>query len=160
MNTDPTSLDRLHDIILPTPVSWWPLAPGWYVLLGLVLLIVIWLVYRLLKRWQANAYRRQALQELKSMTDGTTIAELLRRTALAVVARSEVAEKTGSDWADWLAGHCPHPMASEVHQLLAAGIYTVSDTELNISMLRDYAASWITHHHISSQLVTENMEKL
>lgn len=151
MKSDPTSLERLHDIILPTAVSWWPLAPGWYVFLGLVLLIVIWLAYRFWKRWRANAYRRQALQELASITDSFAIAELLRRTALAVMPRSEIAGKTGPDWADWLAGHCPFPMASEVHQLLAAGVYSISGKEQSIKILRDYAASWITDHHISSQ---------
>jgi Domain of unknown function (DUF4381) len=27
--TPATSLDRLHDIVVPPPVPWWPPAPGW-----------------------------------------------------------------------------------------------------------------------------------
>jgi len=150
MNSDPTSLDRLHDIVLPASISWWPLAPGWYVLLGIVVLTVIWFVYRFWVRWQANAYRRQALQELAGMDDASAIAELLRRTALAVESRAEIAVKTGAGWADWLAGHCPDPMAPEVHQLLAAGVYSDPGKEENITILRDYASCWITRHHISS----------
>lgn len=150
MNSDPTSLDRLHDIILPASVPWWPLAPGWYMLFGVVVLIVGWLTYCFWKRWQTNAYRRQALQELAGMDDASAIAELLRRTALAVESRLEIAEKTGADWADWLARHCPEPMVSEVHQLLAAGVYSDSGKEKNINVLRDYASCWITRHHISS----------
>ena len=159
MNSDATSLDRLHDIVLPTAVSWWPLAPGWYVLFGLTLLFIVWFIYRRWKRWQGNAYRRQALRELGDVTESFQIAELLRRTALAVVPRSEVAQKTGAEWADWLAGQCPVPMTSEVHQFLAGGVYSVSAKEQNVDKLRDYAVSWITRHHLSSLHAAEKLVK-
>ena len=37
----PNPLDQLADIHLPDPVSWWPLAPGWWMLLGLAVSIFI-----------------------------------------------------------------------------------------------------------------------
>ncbi|MGB0719658.1 MAG: DUF4381 domain-containing protein, partial [Bdellovibrionales bacterium] len=37
-------LSRLRDIRGLEDVSWWPLAPGWWILLGLVLAIVLGLV--------------------------------------------------------------------------------------------------------------------
>ena len=48
MTPDPTSLERLHDIVLPPPVPWWPPAPGWYWVMGLLgalLLLVEWAAY-------------------------------------------------------------------------------------------------------------------
>ena len=43
-------LAGLRDIALPAAVSWWPLAPGWWLLLGLVLLFALalplWLWWR------------------------------------------------------------------------------------------------------------------
>lgn len=157
MNTDAASLDRLHDIVLPPAVSWWPLAPGWYVIFILLVLTIAYLGWRLWKKRKANAYRRAALQELTEMKDASSIAELLRRTALAVVPRSAVAEKSGPAWADWLAGQCPDPMVQEVHQLLGGGVYSRSAKEQNIGPLRDYAACWIAHHHILSNPFREKI---
>jgi len=33
---DPTSLENLYDIAMPPPIPWWPLAPGWYVVGGVL----------------------------------------------------------------------------------------------------------------------------
>ena len=60
MNEAATSLDRLHDIVLPPEVSWWPPASGWYVVGGILLLLLLFLVHRARKHWLANAYRRAA----------------------------------------------------------------------------------------------------
>lgn len=155
MKADPTSLDRLHDLVLPPPVPWWPLAPGWYVLLVLLGLAVVWLSWRYWRRWRANAYRREALLQLRQLQDGPAIAELLRRTALAVAPRAEIAAKTGSAWADWLASLSPAAMAPEVHQLLSIGVYGRPGGEQDVSQLHDYAARWIAGHHIVSPTVNE-----
>ena len=57
-------LAQLRDIHLPEPISWWPLAPGLWVALIIViaaLLIAAWLLY---KRHNKNCYRRQALKQV------------------------------------------------------------------------------------------------
>jgi hypothetical protein len=46
MKDSATNLDRLHDIVVPAPVPWWPPAPGWYVVLTVALIIALYLVYR------------------------------------------------------------------------------------------------------------------
>lgn len=144
MTNDPTSLDKLHDIALPPAVPWWPLAPGWYVVLVLVLV----LVYRSLKRWRANAYRRVALRELTSARDAPTIAEILRRTALAVAPREVIAGTTASVWPDWLSAHAAVPMTATVREVLAGGIYNPRTQESAVAPLREYAERWITQHQL------------
>ncbi|HCH75615.1 MAG TPA: DUF4381 domain-containing protein, partial [Pseudomonas sp.] len=42
-------LDQLAPLISPDPISWWPPAPGWW-LLGLVLLMALGLLWRLRHR--------------------------------------------------------------------------------------------------------------
>ncbi|MBK6737400.1 MAG: DUF4381 domain-containing protein [Haliea sp.] len=64
MSADPTGLDKLHDILVPPPVPWWPPAPGWYWVLGLAAVIGAVLLWRAVARWQRNHYRREALAEL------------------------------------------------------------------------------------------------
>jgi hypothetical protein len=144
---DSTNLDRLHDLALPPEVPWWPPAPGWYVLIALALAAAGWLAFRAWRHWRSNAYRRAALQELKSLDTPADIAELLRRTALAVSPRSSVAEKSGSAWLDWLAAQLHEPMPESVRAQLTTGVYAPTSTTPDLTHLRDYATRWITRHH-------------
>jgi hypothetical protein len=148
MNTNPASLDNLHDLVLPAPVPWWPPAPGWYVLFALISLVVAWSAWRTWKRWQANRYRRAALCELAAAEDATAIAELLRRTALAIVPRTVVASMSGTVWTDWLAAQCAETMPDTVRTRLAAGLYDRPETAYELDALRDYAARWISRHRL------------
>ena len=154
MNEAATSLDRLHNIVLPPEVSWWPLAPGWYVVGGILLLVVIVLIYRARNRWLANAYRRAALLELASVDDTAGIAELLRRTALANTSRTVIAAKTGATWLDWLESQCRKSMPETVREQLTSGVYSRHVKPDELGELRDYAAYWIRRHQISGQQVT------
>ena len=50
-NLDPAGLDRLHDIIVPSPVPFWPPAPGWYLLAAFVAFLLVWLIVRQVKSY-------------------------------------------------------------------------------------------------------------
>jgi hypothetical protein len=151
MKPDPTSLDRLHDLVLPPAVlSWWPPAPGWYALFVLLALAGGWLAWRGWQHWRADAYRRAALHELANLRDVTAVAELLRRTALAVVPRPVVAGMTGTAWTDWLAAHCAEAMPDPVRTRLYPGVYGRPAPDQDLAMLRAYAACWIARHHLVS----------
>jgi hypothetical protein len=113
MTNDPTSLDRLHDIVAPGPTPWWPLAPAWYWVLGLLLFLGALYALQALQRWQRNRYRREALAELSRLEPAlldasrraqalTSLAELLKRAALSAWPRREVASLTGSAWSAFL----------------------------------------------------------
>jgi hypothetical protein len=107
MSTDPTSLDRLHDIVLPSATPWWPPAPGWLLLLAAVALLVLVAVLRLIIHRQQNCYRREALAELKELEGAQSadvtvqlagMAALLKRTAMTAYSRDRVAALGGNDW--------------------------------------------------------------
>jgi len=150
MKPDPTSLDRLHDLVLPPVLPWWPPAPGWYAFFILLILAGGWLAWRWWQHRRADAYRRAALQELAYLRDATAVAELLRRTALAVVPRPLVAGMTGRAWTDWLAAQCPDPMPDPVRSQLYAGVYGRPAPDQDLARLRAYAACWIARHHLVS----------
>lgn len=99
---DNTSLQNLHDIAVPVPVSWWPLAPGWYVLAAVVAMALLAGLFFLLRRYRQNRYRRLALGELSLMREGAMplylLPALLKRTALAAWPREQVASMSGTDW--------------------------------------------------------------
>ena len=105
---DAGSLQNLNDIVLPTPVAWWPPAPGWYVLFALVLVALLVVGFLQWRRWCENRYRREALAELSAIRTNasggslTGLPELLKRAALSVWPREEVAALTGPDWHQFL----------------------------------------------------------
>lgn len=110
---DPASLQNLNDIVLAEAVTWWPLAIGWYYLFGVLMVALAWLVYRTLRVWRSNAYRRAAVHQLQLLAKDIEDAEkrdaglrqvpvLLKRTALSVYPRSQLASLTGESWLDFL----------------------------------------------------------
>ncbi len=103
----------LRDLHLPDPVSWWPLAPGWWLLLALAIVAVAMLIRAWFRAWSRNAARRQALRALEARVAdygrhrnavrlGSELSELLRRTMLAYAPRADVAGLTGEAWLHWL----------------------------------------------------------
>jgi hypothetical protein len=103
-NSDQSSLSNLHDLVLPEPVSWSPLAPGWYVLGAVVVSAAVLLIVKVLRSYQSNRYRRIARQELHNMQAPTpaALAELVKRTALAAYPRELVAGLSGAAWLQFL----------------------------------------------------------
>ena len=63
--TDP--LAQLKDIHTPDPVSWWPLAPGWWAIIAASVILLALLAYWLKKRQNARRYRVQAAAELHAL---------------------------------------------------------------------------------------------
>lgn len=149
MNESPPSLDRLHDLAVPPNVPWWPLAPGWQVVLALLALALLWGARAGWKRWRAQAYRRAALRELDGANDLTAIAEILRRTALEAAPRQVVTRMAGADWIAWLEQRSPEPLSPNVCNMLTTGIYGRPGATPDIGELRRFAALWIRQHRTS-----------
>ena len=97
---------NLEEIELPEPVPFTPETVGWTLLAGVLLLVLLWLVWRLLKRWQADAYRREAAKELQEIENSGPegLPELLKRVALAAYPRTQVAELSRDAWLGFLDG--------------------------------------------------------
>jgi hypothetical protein len=93
---DPASLQNLHDIVTPGPLSWWPPAPGWYVLMAVVVIALLALLWKGWRHWLSNRYRGEALRELAG--DLRKAPVLLKRAALSAWPRETVASLVGEDW--------------------------------------------------------------
>ncbi|MES2438092.1 MAG: DUF4381 domain-containing protein [Verrucomicrobiota bacterium] len=101
MNSDPTSLDRLHDLVTPPPAPWWPLTPGPAIALAVAAAILLAWLLRIIMRWQADRYRREALALLEK-TPPEQLSSLAKRVALTAWPREEVANLTGKPWLEFL----------------------------------------------------------
>ena len=110
----------LRDLHLPEPIGWWPLAPGWWLVIALVLFALGWLLLLAWRKYQFHAPRRYAIRELATVeseylehrnpvTLGQQLSELLRRAMMAYAPRHEVAGLTGEAWLEWLDKDLPVP---------------------------------------------------
>ncbi len=108
-------LSQLRDINGLDYISWWPLAPGWWILLGLVFSIWLGVLfyrrYRAKKeaRWQAQIKSLFSdLRTIKSTKEkAATLSELLRRLAIRKYGRESCAGLEGDEWLRWLTQHDP-----------------------------------------------------
>ena len=102
----------LRDIHLPPPVSWWPPAPGWWLLAALALAALAFALWRRRRgrRGRVKVLARTALDHLeadyRAGGDAARLArglsELLRRVSLSVYPRRTAAGLTGEDWLRFL----------------------------------------------------------
>jgi hypothetical protein len=160
MSPDPASLQRLHDIVVPQPAPWWPPAPGWLWLLGVLAMVAVVLLIRAFARWQRNRYRRQALAELTRLSaarqesgrqppDPAALAALLKRTALTAYPREMVATLTGQEWFAFLDRTGGTRFGAGLGAALEAANYHAAGDPLDASRLVEIAAEvehWIRHH--------------
>ena len=110
----------LRDLHLPEATGIWPLAPGWWFVIGIVLVLFSIWSWQMWVAYRAGALRRHALRQLDRLyagyqqdgnpvAFGNAVSELLRRTMLAYAPRQEVAGLTGEAWLDWLDEDLPIP---------------------------------------------------
>lgn len=93
-------LSQLHDIQLPEPITWWPLAFGWYLLIASVFLI-IFIVWKVWSRPVKRHLKREAVALLTD-ADFAGVSRLLRRIAVYQYPRKEVAGLNGDAWLAFL----------------------------------------------------------
>lgn len=123
-------LKDLRDIQGLDQISWWPLAIGWWVILGLIvvgliILAFMWLKKRKYKRsWQYSAYAnlQHIKEQLLNLDDAQTrqhkelldqLSIELRKIAMSTTSRKSCAGLTGKAWLGWLQQHDPLGFAWE-----------------------------------------------
>lgn len=163
LQQDPASLEILHDIIVPGASPWWPPAPGWYVLVGLLLIGTILMAARAVQSWRSNRYRTAALKELSELRQNSGIAskpgtvaalnQILKRAALVAWPREQVSALSGTDWIDFLNGSAAGiRFTSEQTEALRNVAYSrrISEnlTSDQLNQLFETAERWIRRHQV------------
>jgi len=112
MPSVPDPLQELRDVHLPDPISWWPPAVGWWMVIVALVMMVSLVLWARASR-QRTRPRRVALAQLEQVKQRyavqaddqwaiSEVSHLLRRYALAVFSRSKVAGLSGQSWLQFL----------------------------------------------------------
>lgn len=148
-------LSQLRDIHLPTPVSWWPPAPGWWLLLALLILVAVMLGWYLRRRSRRLDLYRAALQELDEIRQhfdkerdssrlAAELSRLLRRVAISIRLDEDVAGLTGTAWLAWLDAQVDGNSFTEgAGQFLTDGAYRPIGELQDADELLDIVEDWL-----------------
>lgn len=149
-------LQQLRDIHTPDPVGWWPLAPGWWILIALVLIATVSLLLVAIHRHRRNAYKRQALESARQYfaqyqrSEDTVnyleqMSQLLRRVLLCIGEREETAKATGEQWVALLNRYGNSPLTQETSNALALELYR-PNPRADVTALNKELTNWIRSH--------------
>ena len=148
-------LADLHPLRQPDLIGWWPLAPGWWLLLLAAILCLASLIFVLLRRYRRNAYRRRALIQLQRLhTDYAARREysqylselntLLKSVALVASPRADIAASHGEAWRAFL--NTSLPREEHFESAFNDAVYQKTCPELDVQQLHRSAQHWIKRH--------------
>ena len=155
---------ELRDIHLPEPISWWPIAPGWWMIVASAILVFIVFfisrkIYlsRRLKR-EISAELETIKQQFQATQDKSQLAKslsvLLRRACITYYPSRHIAGLTGRDWLSYLDSTMANSAAakkfhSDIGQTLLDAPYLPEGTELDYDAqaLIQLCQSWLTSTH-------------
>jgi ABC-type nickel/cobalt efflux system permease component RcnA len=149
----------LIDIPLPQEVSLLPQTWPSRVAIVLIVGLAVWAIFRLVHRYRANRYRREALSELdrmRRMPDAppdrlaAQLAVLVRRTALAVFPRETIVPLTGTAWLAFLDRSYGGDEFSRGagRWLVSAPYQQTAPGRDELNALRGLVDRWIRVHHV------------
>lgn len=112
MNPNDVTALPLKDIHLPQDISWFPPAPGWWLILFCIIaLVVAYYFYRQYRKrrrlrdealYLLNSIKLDYHQHRNSLRCLNELSALYRRVVLSLYPRHEVAGLSGQDWLDFL----------------------------------------------------------
>ena len=153
---NPDLLSQLRDIHSVPPVSWWPPAPGWWILALLLLVLLGWLGRLLLARIRVHRRRKQMLgwiDHLNANIDPqrlpqdylATLNRIFKLVALRAFPDQHCAALAGQDWVEFLTGKMSKSASLESLQVLASGPYDPAP-QFDPLVISGLARVWIKHH--------------
>ena len=142
-------IQQLAPLRTPDPIGFWPLAPVWWVVVGLLVIVLVFLCFQWLKRYQRNTYRREALKWLSELQEANSdvhaLSGALKATALKAYEATSVASLSDESWPNFLRDSCSK-LSSDALDVLSRA-HAPNPESLSALDWRD-AALWVKHHEV------------
>lgn len=166
---------ELRDIHLPDTISWWPIAPGWWIVLAslLAFFIIVFVIKKIyvskqLKR-DINAELSLIKQQFQTTQNKSQLAKslsaLLRRTGISYYPKANIAGLTGNDWLIYLDKTNTDKskntkFQSDIGQILLSAPYLPNDTKLKFdeAALIELCESWLLSRHKPTHKKTKQVQ--
>lgn len=159
---------ELRDIHLPEAISWWPIAPGWWLVLGsiIVLLIAAFIWRKLYLSKQLKRDIQAEFTDIKQQFEQTgnklhlarELSVLLRRVSISLYPNDNIAGLTGEDWlqhldASYADAADKTSFSSDIGKILITAPYLPADKELNFDTdkLLSLCENWLLASHKKAQ---------
>ena len=147
-----STLAKLHDIHLPTPINWWPLAPGYWLVASLFFLCLIFFIVRYQTR-RSRQIKQEALQQLaryqhryeqinNTKDTAAALSLLLKQVALSYYPRATVASLRGDAWLTFLTQTSKKLDFNPVRQILLEAPFCPQNTH-TLTPLFPLVKAWI-----------------
>jgi hypothetical protein len=145
---------QLRDIHMPADPSWWPPAPGWWILFAIVLGALVWLTVRLRRRASRRRWQRSILDELTRISTSESaradssrllaeLSQLLRRASRLVDANAP--SLRGEAWLKFLdTSFEGEEFTKGSGRILLEGPYQ-RETNVDADALIDLVRRWLRH---------------
>lgn len=159
MNETSTYNSSIGNLIEPEPIGYSFNTPGWYIVFGVLLIIVLVLGFIQYRKYKKDAYRRNAIKQLEFIIQQNSsnviyeINALLKVTALQLFERRKVASLVGEEWFRFLNSTMisGNSMAEKEFEKFTMALYNPKEQLGNEAMneLKDFAILWIKNHRIN-----------
>lgn len=148
------SLDNLHDIIIPDPIGFFPLASGWYMVFLLLVTYAIHFSVKRYKNYQKDLYRRDALERIlsfeRSKSSALELISLAKIVGFSAYGREEIAKLSGESWWEFMELNSkvkiPQTLKSEIDKLLYRSDYQLEETTYD--EIAGMVKIWIETHRV------------
>ena len=146
---------QLKDIHLPDSPGFWPLAPGWWILLLVLLVLIVWLTLMLIRKTKQRKHQKSIFNQYmileKELLDKpnnesiATINTFLRQLAVNKYPRSDIASLTGMQWLEFLdkTGKTKDFSKGVGHILVDAPYQITIQQNFNVSKFTLIIRNWI-----------------
>lgn len=152
-------LAGLRPIYTPDPIPFEFMTPGWFILLGIIVLLCFFLIRNLFIRFQKNKYRREAIKNLQFLKRDISknspsliiekISSLLKLVSFKSYGREKTANLTGKQWSEFLCSRVKNKdNENDVFSLLELQYTTVNIKEDDLEKLIDVSCQWIRRHRV------------
>ncbi|MCH1447011.1 MAG: DUF4381 domain-containing protein [Luminiphilus sp.] len=142
-------IQQLAPLRTPDPIGFWPLAPVWWVVIGLLVIALSFLCFQLLKRYQRDSYRREALKWLSELqeanSDVQALSGALKATALNAYEATSVASLSDESWPNFLRESCSK-LSGDALDVLSR-VHAPNPGVVSALDWRD-AALWVKYHEV------------
>lgn len=143
------NLPELRDIHLPLEVSAFPIAYGWWLVLGIIVFaILLTKVFLYLRRYSKARYALRLLENISlnnAINAACQMSEILRR--ICVYKYKQAAVLQNKEWIEFLNAHCKKKLDMRIAELLINAPYIPQDSktygEDDARKLQQFCKIWI-----------------